>query len=367
MSMSVADKPSALRDWHYCDSILTEVSRTFAINIRTLGGELRRATTVAYLLCRILDTVEDTTGISNARKRELLLGFEKLARTELRDLKGLQEWVNATHELEGTPSELNLVRNTLIVARVLQPTPAAMRQAVCRAVGIMAQGMAEFCVRKPCVDFPTALRDEADLESYCYYVAGVVGEMLTELFGAASPGITQDALAAMKERSVSFGLALQVTNITKDFIRDARRGTCFVPESYLQGAGLNRVRLEKDADPQAVREVVVALSRKALSHLDDAMTYTLAIPRRYWRLRLFCLWPLMMAVASLDRVCAQPDRLAQGATVKISRSEVRSIVARSTATVLSNRLLRREYGRFRSKIAAVLAPERSDSPQHRAA
>ena len=39
--------------------ILPEVSRTFALSIRVLPGELGRAVLAAYLLCRIADTLED--------------------------------------------------------------------------------------------------------------------------------------------------------------------------------------------------------------------------------------------------------------------------------------------------------------------
>jgi len=51
------------RELAYCRRILPRVSRTFALGIELLGEPLRDITTVAYLICRILDTVEDTTSL----------------------------------------------------------------------------------------------------------------------------------------------------------------------------------------------------------------------------------------------------------------------------------------------------------------
>ncbi|MBT5375365.1 MAG: squalene/phytoene synthase family protein, partial [Nitrospinaceae bacterium] len=46
-------------DWTYCVKTLPKVSRTFALNISVLKGDLHRSILVAYLFCRIVDTVED--------------------------------------------------------------------------------------------------------------------------------------------------------------------------------------------------------------------------------------------------------------------------------------------------------------------
>ena len=56
----------------FCVEILPQVSRTFAINIRVLKGELYRAVLVAYLFCRIVDTVEDAEDLSIDLRNRLL-------------------------------------------------------------------------------------------------------------------------------------------------------------------------------------------------------------------------------------------------------------------------------------------------------
>ena len=60
-----ADPPERIREAaRFSVGILPEVSRTFAISIRFLPGTLGAAVNVAYLLCRIADTIEDDNQVA---------------------------------------------------------------------------------------------------------------------------------------------------------------------------------------------------------------------------------------------------------------------------------------------------------------
>lgn len=80
----------------------------------------------------------------------------------------------------------------------------------------MSQGMALQQER-------VVIAQRTDLDRYCYSVAGVVGELLTELFAVYSPVIATQK-AALAPLAVSFGEGLQLTNILKDVWEDAGRG-----------------------------------------------------------------------------------------------------------------------------------------------
>ena len=62
----------------FCRSLLPEVSRTFALNIPVLPAPLELVVTVAYLLCRIADTLEDESGGETPARDELLSEFARL-------------------------------------------------------------------------------------------------------------------------------------------------------------------------------------------------------------------------------------------------------------------------------------------------
>ena len=66
----------------YCTQVLSKVSRTFAPTIRMLPKRLYLPVTVAYLLCRIADTVEDETSLSKQDKEKLLLTYADIFKQE---------------------------------------------------------------------------------------------------------------------------------------------------------------------------------------------------------------------------------------------------------------------------------------------
>jgi farnesyl-diphosphate farnesyltransferase len=123
-----------------------------------------------------------------------------------------------------------------------------------------------------------------DLERYCYFVAGTVGELLTGLFELAVPSIAPRA-DEVRARAVSFGLGLQIVNIVKDVRDDEKRGDSFLPTDLL---------------PETALTTVIARARM---HLARAREYTLLWPvPEGSEVRFFCAVPLALAIATLDEI-----------------------------------------------------------------
>ncbi|MEP7056888.1 MAG: presqualene diphosphate synthase HpnD [Caldimonas sp.] len=68
--------------------------------------------------------------------------------------------------------------------------------------------------------------DYPGLQRYCHLVAGVVGEVASNIFGRTEP--------ATLDYARTLGLAMQLTNIIRDVGDDARRGRIYIPVSELQ-------------------------------------------------------------------------------------------------------------------------------------
>jgi len=124
------------------------------------------------------------------------------------------------------PAERELVNGMEQVIAVTASL-GEQRPAIERCIEIMCLGMHHFQQTASLA----GLARSSDLDSYCYYVAGVVGEMLTELFCCHSPAIATQR-AALQELSTSFGEGLQLTNIIKDFWEDRSRGACWFPRCW---------------------------------------------------------------------------------------------------------------------------------------
>jgi farnesyl-diphosphate farnesyltransferase len=197
-------------DEQYQDRILPHVSRTFALTIPQLPAGLRVPVTNAYLLCRIADTIEDGTTSSAAARLGLLQRFVAV-------LRGQEEAALLTTDLlprlseQTLTGERDLTRNMQRVVRVTAGLHERQRAAIQRCVETMCGGMHQF----QRIASLRGLPGMHDLDDYCYYVAGVVGQMLTELFCAYSPAINLRRVA-LEELAVSFAQGLQMTNILKD-------------------------------------------------------------------------------------------------------------------------------------------------------
>lgn len=326
----------ARKDLEYQASILPGVSRTFALTIPALPRQLAIVITNAYLLCRLADTIEDDVGLTDTQKTRFHAHF-------VRVVEGAEPAEPFADELAPLLSrrtleeERNLVRNTARVIRVTQSFGQAERDALTRCVKIMCRGMPEFQRNKTLSGLPS-LRN---LNEYCYYVAGVVGEMLTELFVLHCPQL-EPQRERMMRLAVSFGQGLQMTNILKDTWDDRSRGACWLPRSLFLEEGFDLARLASEPGHPAFCAGLNRLIGVAHDHLRDALTYTLMVPPEQLGIRRFCLWAIGMAVLTLDKIHKNPTFTA-GHEVKISRRAVRATIFMANLATARDDMLRRLF------------------------
>jgi farnesyl-diphosphate farnesyltransferase len=193
-----------------------------------------------------------------------------------------------------------------------------------------------------------------DLDSYCYYVAGVVGEMLTELFCSHAPDIEQHR-AALSRLAPSFAQGLQMTNILKDVWEDRSRGACWLPQEIFSRHGVELSHLTPQAGGSGFAAGMRELVGVAHAHLRNALEFTLLIPAREIGIRRFCLWAIGLAVLTLKRIAANPG-FTQGSQVKVSRRTVAMTLALSNAATRHNRLLRFLFNRAAAGLPLAALP-----------
>ena len=326
-----------MTDEQYQDDVLRRVSRTFALTIPELPDGLRLVVGNAYLLCRIADTIEDEPALSAEEKRHFSQWFIAVVDGR-RDADGLASGLAPLLSDATIPAEHELVRNLPRVVRITHAFTPGQRSVLSRCVAVMATGMAEYQAKND----GSGLRDLRELDAYCYYVAGVVGEMLTELFCAYSPEI-DEGRAELMALAVSFGQGLQLTNILKDAWEDRGRGACWLPrdvfETVDREVGRDVLALEGRSFNVGLRQLVGV----ARGHLENALAYTLLVPRRERGIRLFCLWAIGMALLTLRNIDRRPG-YRSGQEVKISRRTVGLIVWATRLTSWSNLALRLLFG-----------------------
>ena len=329
---------ASIDDLAYQRGILPGVSRTFALTIPVLPDALALVTTNAYLLCRIADTIEDDPGLSHEQKSQFHARFVAV-------VKGAEDAESFARDLAPLlsdrvlPAEHDLVRNTPAVIRVTHGCSAEERAALTRCMSIMCRGMPEFQRNK-------SLRGLADLDElaeYCYYVAGVVGEMCTELFSLHCPELAEKR-EGMLRLAVSFGQGLQMTNILKDIWDDRQSGACWLPRSVFANGTMDLERLEVWHTQPVFRDGLQELIGVGHAHLRNALEYTCLIPKREAGIRRFCLWAIGLAVLTLRKIHRHPT-FRSGSEVKVSRRTVKATVLTTNLTLMSNRALRLMFAR----------------------
>ena len=338
-------------DEAYQEQILPLVSRTFALTIPQLPPDLSRSVTNAYLLCRVADTIEDEPQIAPP---DTLLYMERFSDA----VAGVADAQALGIELAGKlsqwtlPAERELIMHLAQVIRVTRQLPLRQQAAIRRCVDTMCHGMHQF-QRTASV---RGLDTLEDLDSYCYYVAGVVGEMLTELFCAHAPDI-EEHRAALSRLAPSFAQGLQMTNILKDVWEDRSRGACWLPQEVFSRHGVELSHLTAQNGGGGFAAGMRELVGVAHAHLRKALEFTLLIPGRETGIRRFCLWAIGLAVLTLRRIAANPG-FTQGAQVKVSRRTVAVTLALSNAATRHNALLRFLFNRAAAGLPlASLAPD----------
>lgn len=342
--MTARSDPS---DAAFQDRMLAGVSRTFALTIPQLPEPLRPAIGNAYLLCRLADTIEDAASLDpdskGDRLRELVAALDSPG-------DGDALGARLTPAVAGaSPDEQALVADAERVFRSFRALPAEQRAPVQRCLTIMADGMARFERMKS----PRGLPDLPAFRDYCYCVAGVVGEMLTDLFALHVPAIA-DNQDTMRRRAVAFGLGLQMTNILKDVWDDRRRGVCWLPRDVFTRHGCDLAPEDTWHDSPAFQAGIRELTIMAHGQLHEALRYTRGIPSRHRGIRRFCAWAIGMALYTLKAIHQQPG-FTSAQQVKISRHRLRAVIAGCNLAVANDYLL---TGAFRWAARGLPAPPR---------
>lgn len=338
-----AQSPSPIDAERASRLILPRVSRTFALGIKLLPPKLEPPVRLGYLLCRIADTVEDELAMSAERKAQLLDAF--LACFDEPALA--DEFGDCVAELHANDDYRELVAQTGATFRSYRALDEPTRAILRYWIGEMVRGM-----RQVVLDNPHGIRiaSVAEFHRYCYYVAGTVGHLLTDLWRVHSTVVGQAAYERLLEDCEAFGEALQTVNILKDIAWDAEHeNAIYVPADLLEASGSGHDAVLDAGRREATRAALAPLIQIANDDIERAMRYIEAIPAGAMRVRLFCALPLLFAIATMRELEGSDAMLVPGGAVKIGRPEVRALVIAGSTSALTNRTLRWLADRVRKR------------------
>ena len=289
---------------------LDRVSRSFAFCIVKLDPPFRQWISLSYLLCRVLDTVEDSPWEDGNLRDKQFKEFEGYLNS-LPSQAVVSKW-QARFPSAIRDSERSLLENTYFLIQDLHGLPEQVQLEIRTTVLRMSGGMQYYCSQQNSAQ-ELYLTGLADVNRYCYFVAGTVGELLTRIFICFRPSFKPSL--EMLKNSVHFGLFLQKINLLKDQRQDEQEGRYLVPSRDL---------------------LITSLTENA----RGALLYLTELPVDEKSYRTFCAWSLFLGLASLPWI---QKSFSQGEEIKISRSATQSLLLEVEKIVQDNRLLL-QYG-----------------------
>lgn len=245
--------------------MLKETSRTFYIPISLLGSTLKKTVGSAYLCMRAIDEIEDHEKIDSEVKQHLLRSTSQL----LKD--GFDE---AAYQKLVQPYESLLPEVSLRLGDWISVCPTGIVDKVKESTSVMASGMADWAMKD------WQIKTKNDLDDYTYYVAGLVGVMLSDIWK------WHDNTETDSELAIAYGRGLQAVNILRNQDEDfTERGVRFIPEGW-------------DRDD---------MFRYATENLEAAEHYIKDIKNR--KIILFCKIPLSLANKTLDAMKSGKEKM----------------------------------------------------------
>lgn len=321
--------------------LLHGVSRTFALTIPQLPADLRNVVSNAYLLCRAIDTIEDEPALNFEEKKKFCDWFTDVV-DQKSDPRLFSEALSPLLSDSTIPMEHELIQQIDRVLEITQEFDQAHQEVLSRCIHLMSEGMTLFQE----LENKTGLNTLEEMDKYCYYVAGVVGELLTDLFYFHLPKELSSKREEMMKLSVSFGQSLQMTNILKDIWEDQKRGVCWLPKDVFNYYNFDLSQLKSGKTNKDFQNGLIHLIGIAHTHLNNAFKYTLMIPADQTGIRNFCLWALFMSLLTLKKIHKNIEAT-KSSDWKISRKSVKRVIVVTKFSANQDHLLKAYFNMTR--------------------
>lgn len=270
---------------------LDKVSRSFAVCIAQLKSPLQEWVGLSYLLLRTLDTIEDAPWDCPQKKQEAFRLFDSCLQNPLGELP--QRHIMTLLPFNIPDSEKELAADFPLLLNDFWSLPIKIRACLQNTVLSMSRGMQYFTLRSNSAEL--RLKNLKEVNQYCFFVAGIVGELLTQFLQNLSDN--SQLTKTLQLNAIRFGICLQKVNLLKDQSEDEKHGRFLIPNRELVFKSFT-----KDA--------------------EGALDYLLEIPLHFRDYRLFCAWSLFLGLSSLTWMQAN---LVQSLMSKIPRSVTQAL------------------------------------------
>ena len=304
-----------MNSWDFYFKHLSKVSRSFSFCIAQLDSPAREWVGLAYLLFRVADTIEDSSWQTFEMQSKHFDVYNKALSSISSPADELPYWYK--YFPPSTPKdEVALIKDITILLSKLNQTPPAIKNHILKTLTQMIEGMHYFRMHHT-KNGVLQLKHTPQLNQYCFFVAGIIGELLSNIFDYTLNEWQPSQRSYID--AFHFGLFLQKINILKDQMVDEASGRRFIP------------------DRQKLRASIGL-------HAKHAFDYIIRLPRvSAIKYRLFCAWSLFIGLASLKWI---DKSYKEGDFHKISFAETMSIVNKVKKNIHCNESMQTIFNNY---------------------
>ena len=276
-------------------------------------------------MCRIPDTIEDSQ-LSVSQKNTLLHTYQVTIKNGLDGSLFLSKLEDTDYPHS---DDWDLVEQTDEVLELFHTLNPEIQAIIQHWVVEMTIGMRRYVTRDTTTN-GVIIKSQDDLETYCYYVAGTIGNMIGELLD-----VTYDNYQftdSLRTHATRYGLFLQRINVSKDVYDDyTEEKTIYLPKTKLKEYGLTDPQnflKNKNAIEQTVRTVLdrtKSYENSAQKFLESVQS-TVSENYQGWAI------PYGLAIETRDEVYQSLADVPTETPVKIDRTTVLDVVQKTSQT-----------------------------------
>jgi len=266
---------------------------------------MREPVSLAYLLARASDTLADTEGLDAELRRDMLHGFGDVMRgvDRVAWMDQINKEVIPCQQHEG---EIALLSHMDEIFDWLHELEDGQRHgAILKVMEHILHGQS-LDIERFELQQCGGLSEDAELEEYCFLVAGCVGEFWTTIGNICLPEFSSMEADRLTQMGIRYGKGLQLINILRDLPSDLKVGRCYLPVS----------------DPSDLDSMISETSRwraQARHYLKEGHMYAQSLGSR--RVRAATALPGLIGENTLDLLDEASWEVLKGG-VKVTRPQV---------------------------------------------
>ncbi|PTX16713.1 farnesyl-diphosphate farnesyltransferase [Halanaerobium congolense] len=300
----------------FAKDILSRVSRSFALTIPMLDEEIKNEVLLAYLQDRILDNFEDEIHPPDLElQKEMMDKVSRIFSTEEYDRSSDFRVIKDKSELIESESLQKLTKNIDLIYQCYQDFDLDIQKISHKWLQEMNQGMQKYLTKE--------VQTFADLDEYCYYVAGTVGGFLTETI-IYKFDINQKKQQILLDNFNQAGLFLQKVNLIRDIREDlASRDKHFWP---LKELNISEVELSNSRNEEKALEALSKMLSDLKSHIPALKKYYQALPKELKGYKKFFAVNNALGLATIDKLENNADVFYGKKPIKVSKLKFLNII-----------------------------------------